>query len=115
MEYPPPINMDSKNVGHPLKFNGSNFTYWKAWMIIYLKSIDFAVWKMVEMEYTPPTAAYDTWSEREKQTTTLDAKAMNALYCAMDEEEYRKISTCETKHEVWHALEILHEGTSKVK
>jgi hypothetical protein len=107
--------MDTKHTGHPPKFSGSNFAYWKARMIIYLKSIDFAVWKIVEAEYSPPTAAYETWTEREKRTATLDAKAMNALYCAIDEEEYSRISTCETAHEVWHALEVLHEGTNKVK
>ena len=40
---------------------------------------------------------------------------MNALYCAIDENEYNRISTCETTYEVQHSLDILHEGTNKVK
>ncbi|XP_016552586.1 uncharacterized protein LOC107852048 [Capsicum annuum] len=30
-------------------------------------------------------------------------------------EEYDKISTCETKKEIWDELEITYEGTNKVK
>ena len=67
------------------------------------------------MRYTPPKSEYDQWSEKEKQDATLNAKAMNALYYAINEEEYSRISTYETAHDVWHSLEILHEGTSKVK
>ena len=70
---------------------------------------------MVQVEYTPPTKDYDYWTNEEKKTATLDARAMNALYCAIDENEYNRISTCETAYQVWHSFEILHEGTTKVK
>ena len=45
----------------------------------------------------------------------MNARAMNALYYAIDENEYNRISTCELAYEVYHSLEILHEGTNKVK
>ena len=84
-------------------------------MPIFLKSIDYAVWNMVQVEYTPPTKDYDYWTNEEKKEATLDARALNALYYAIDENEYNRISTCETAYQVWHSLEILHEGTNKVK
>ena len=40
---------------------------------------------------------------------------MNALICALDETEFNRISHCKTAQEIWHALEVTHEGTSQVK
>ena len=70
---------------------------------------------MTESKYTPPTSYYESWTNEERRNATLNAKAMNALYNVIDEKEYNKISTCGTTYEVWHALEILHKDTSKVK
>ena len=99
----------------PPQFDGTNFAYWKARMAIFLKSIDYVVWNMVQEECTPPTTDYDYWTNEAKREATLNARAMNALYCALDENEYNRISTCKMAYQVWHSLEILHEGTNKVK
>ena len=40
---------------------------------------------------------------------------MNALICALDKTEYNRISHCNTAQEIWHTLEVTHEGTSQVK
>ena len=40
---------------------------------------------------------------------------MNALFCALDKNEFNRISTCETAFDIWRTLEISHEGTSRVK
>ena len=105
----------TQNSFKPPQFDGTYFIYWKERMTIFLKSIDFSVWNMVQEEYTPPTSDYEYWTNDAKKEATLNARAMNALYCAIDENEYNRISTCETAYEVWHSLEILHEGTNKVK
>ena len=40
---------------------------------------------------------------------------MNALFCALDKNEFNWISTCETTFDIWRTLQIMHEGTSSVK
>ena len=40
---------------------------------------------------------------------------MNALFYALDKNEFNRISTCETTFDIWRTLEITHEGTSRVK
>ena len=97
-------NTSTSSSFKPPQFDGTNFAYWKARMAIFLKSIDYVVWNMVEQEYTPPTKDYDYWTNEEKKAATLDARAMNALYCAIDENEYNRISTCEIAYQVWHSL-----------
>ena len=40
---------------------------------------------------------------------------MNILYCALDPNEYNRISTCESTKKMWDRLEVTHEITSQVK
>ena len=40
---------------------------------------------------------------------------MHTLYCALDVNEFNRISGCETAKEIWNKLEVTHEGTSQVK
>ena len=55
------------------------------------------------------------WNDLEKKTFSLNAKAMNALFCALDKNEFNQVSTCETTFDIWNTLEITHEGTNRVK
>ena len=55
------------------------------------------------------------WNELEKKAFALNAKAMNALFCALDKNEFNRVSTCETAFDIWHTLEVTHKGTSRVK
>ena len=40
---------------------------------------------------------------------------MNALFCALERNEFNRVSNCKTAHEIWHILEVTHEGTNSVK
>ena len=40
-------------------------------------------------------------------------KAFNALYCALDGNEFNIISACELTTEVWNTLVTIYEGTSE--
>ena len=40
---------------------------------------------------------------------------MNILYCALDHNEFNRISTCESAKEIWDKHEITYEGTNQVK
>ena len=99
----------------PLLFNSSNYGYWKCRMTIFLQAIYFLVWHIVESPYTPPTTEYANWTDEAKRKAILNAKAMNALYCAIDQNEFNRISICNTAHDIWHSLEVIYEGTNEVK
>ena len=40
---------------------------------------------------------------------------MNALLYVLDKNKFNHILSCETAHDIWHTLEIIHKGTSRVK
>ena len=81
-------------------------------MITFIQAINLMVWQIVESPYTPPTTDFEHWTDDAKKKANLNAKAMNALYCEIDQNEFNRISVCSTAHEIWHSLEIIHEGTS---
>ena len=69
----------------------------------------------MQSEYIIPITEYSTWSNTQKLDATATAKAMNMLHCALDKNEFNRISMCETAHEIWRTLKVTREGTNKVK
>ena len=40
---------------------------------------------------------------------------MNVLYCALDSNEFNRVSGCDTAKQIWDKLQVAHEGTNQVK
>ena len=115
---------EGQSIVRPPMFNGNDYAYWKVRMGIYLSSVDYDVWDIIETGYKSPTITVgdteipkpkDRWDANDKKLKTTNAKAMNALICALDKNEFNRISHCTTAQEIWHTLEVTHEGTSQVK
>ena len=47
--------------------------------------------------------------------TQLNAKAINALYCALNVNEFNRVSSYSSVKEIWDRLEVTHEETNQVK
>jgi len=62
-------------------------------MKIYLQSLNYELWNIVEAPYTKPPTHYNTWSDDQKRNANLDAKAMNVLFYALTKEEFNRVST----------------------
>ncbi|CAL9113183.1 unnamed protein product [Musa textilis] len=103
------------SVFHPPFFNGLDYTYWKTRMRVFLISLDLNLWNIVENGFQLSSKPTNEWSDLEKRLFSLNAKAMNALYCSLEKTKFNRISTCETTFDIWHTLEITHEETSRVK
>ncbi|CAL9098444.1 unnamed protein product [Musa textilis] len=84
-------------------------------MRVFLLSMDLDLWNVVENHFQLPSKPMNEWSDLEKKSFSLNTKAMNALFCTLDKNEFNRISTCETIFDIWRTLEITHEGTSRVK
>ncbi|KAL1204607.1 hypothetical protein V5N11_004014 [Cardamine amara subsp. amara] len=91
----------------------------------FISSVDGNVWNSVLVGYKDPLIAdaqgkispkvRSLWSPEELKKDTSNAKALNAIYNAIDVGQFRMISSYKTAKEVWEAMEITYEGTSKVK
>ena len=51
----------------------------------------------------------------QKNLSTLMQKAMNALFCALNKEEFNRMSTATSAHQIWQILQVTQEGTNKVE
>ena len=40
---------------------------------------------------------------------------MNILFCALNKEEFNRVSMATSAHQIWKILQVIHEGTNKVK
>ncbi|XP_048423736.1 uncharacterized protein LOC125469828 [Pyrus x bretschneideri] len=120
------------SVSYPPHFDGDNYAAWKAKMKSFLWALDDRVWLVVEEGWEPPTVEETkgegqssvtismlkprkVWSEDERNSSTFNQRALNALFTAVSPEQFNYISKCSTAKEAWDILEVTHEGNSTVK
>ncbi|KAH9768444.1 hypothetical protein KPL71_011606 [Citrus sinensis] len=116
---------EGQSTTRPPYFDVNDYPYWKTRMRIYLQALDYEIWEIVNdgpfMPLTKNEVGEDIpkpsreWNEFEKRKTSLNSKAMNALFCALDKKEFHRVSSCESANEIWHKLEVVYEGTNQVK
>ena len=73
------------------------------------------VWQAVEIGWTKPTEAPADWDDAKIKAANFNSKALNALFNAVTNKEFKKISSTETAKEVWTILQTTYEGTKAVK
>ncbi|KAH9687357.1 hypothetical protein KPL70_014742 [Citrus sinensis] len=116
---------EGQSTTRPPFFDGNDDAYWKTRMRIYLQVLDYEIWEVVcdgpfmykfkdEVGDDVPKPS-SQWSKLEKRKMSLNSKAMNALFCALDKKEFHRVSSCESAQEIWNKLEVVYEGTNQVK
>ena len=88
----------------PPLFDGTNYAYWKVRMRAFLHSLDEKVWQAVEIGWTKPTKVLADWDDAKIKAVNFNSKALNALFSAVTNEEFKKISSTKTAKEAWTIL-----------
>ena len=83
----------------PPLFDGINYAYWKVRMRVFLQSLDEKVWQVVEIGWTKPKEMPADWDEAKIKAANFNSKALNALFNAVTNEEFKKISSTEIAKE----------------
>ena len=99
----------------PLLFDGTNYTYWKVRMKAFLQSLDEKVWQAVEIGWTKPKESPTDWNDAKIKVANFNSRALNVLFSAITNKEFKKISSTETAKEAWTILQTTYEGTKAVK
>ena len=55
------------------------------------------------------------WDEAKIKAANFNSRDLNALFCGVTNEEFKKISSTEVAKEAWTILETTYEGTKAVK
>ena len=99
----------------PHLFNDTNYAHWKVRIRVFLQSLDEKMWQAVEIGWTKPKEAPADWEEAKIKAANFNSRALNALFSAVTNEEFKKISSTETAQEAWTILQTTYEGTKAVK
>ena len=92
-----PVAMDKgQSLIIPPLFDGTDYAYWKVRMRDFLRSLDEKVWQVVEIGYTKPKEVSTNWDEAKIKAANFNSRALNALFSAVTNEEFKKISSTET-------------------
>ena len=84
-------------------------------MKAFLQSLDEKVWQAIKIGWTKPKEAPADWDEAKIKAANVNSKALNALFSAVTNEEFKKISSTETTKEAWTILQTTYEGIKVVK
>ena len=62
------------------------------------------VWQAMEIGWTKPTEAPVVWDDGKIKAENFNSRALNALFSAVTNEEFKKISSTKTAKEAWTIL-----------
>ena len=85
----------------PPLFDSTNYAYWKVRMRTFLQSLDEKVWQAMEIGWTKPIEAPADWDDAKIKAANINSRALNALFSAITNEEFKKISSTKTVKEAW--------------
>ena len=84
-------------------------------MRAFLQSLNEKVWQAVEIGWTKSKEALADWDDAKIKAINFNNRALNALFSAVTNEEFKKISSTETAKEAGTILQTTYEGTKAVK
>ena len=73
-------------------------------MTTFLQSLDEKAWQAVETDWTKPKEVPADWDDAKIKAANFSSKALNAIFSAVTNEEFKKISSTETVKEAWTIL-----------
>ncbi|XP_010531753.1 PREDICTED: uncharacterized protein LOC104807981 [Tarenaya hassleriana] len=115
---------DVQPLGKTAMLDSTNYGHWKVKISSYIRGLDEDTWSVVTDGWTRPTDVIDgvittkpksQWTTQEKKDSAMNQKALSIIFSSVSHDEFEQIQGCETAKDEWDILELIHEGTSKVK
>ena len=69
-----------------------------------MQSLDEKVWQTIEISWTKPTKVPVDRDDAKIKAANFNSRTLNALFSAVTNEEFKKISSTETAKEAWTIL-----------
>ena len=73
------------------------------------------MWQVVEIGWTKPKEVLANWDDAKIKAANFNSRALNALFSAVTNEEFKNISSTKTTKEAWTILQTTYEETKAVK
>ena len=99
----------------PALFYGTNYAYWKVRMKVFLQALGEQVWQAIEIGQIKSKEALMDQDDATIIAANFNSRALNALFCGVTNEKFKKISSTKVAKEAWTTLNTTYEGTKAVK
>ncbi|GMI77659.1 hypothetical protein HRI_001435200 [Hibiscus trionum] len=99
---------EGRSISCPPLFKGEAYFQWANIMKFFIKSQDYEVWDIVEDEYLEAPKKKKKQRSANDTKANLNTKAMHILYCGLNEDVSKKVSTCKSAKDIWEKLEKLY-------
>ena len=99
----------------PPLFDGTNYAYWKVHMKGFLQALSEQVWQAIKVGQIKPKDVSVDWDEETIKAENFNSRALNALFCGVTNEEFKRISSTKVAKEAWTILKTTYEGPKIVK
>ena len=84
-------------------------------MRAFLQSLDEKVWLAIEVGWTKPDNPPASWDDTKIKAENFNSLALNALFSAVTNKEFKNIFSNDNAKEAWTILQNTYEGTKAVK
>ncbi|KAG7564248.1 Zinc finger CCHC-type [Arabidopsis suecica] len=101
------------------------YGHWKTRMMQLIRGQGEYAWTAVEDGWEHPFSTTEAglkvkkqkanWTDKEKNLSKFNARAMNAIYSCIDDDEFNLVQGSENAKQMWDILEKTHEGNTGVK
>ena len=73
------------------------------------------MWQAIEIGWTKSKEALVDWDDANIKAANFNNRAFNALFSAVTNGEFKKISSTKITKEAWTIFQTIYEGTKAVK
>ena len=84
-------------------------------MKVFLQALGEQVWQAIEVGWIKPKKASVDWDNATIIAANFNSRALNALFCGVTNEEFKRISSAEVVKEAQTIFETTYEGTKTIK
>ena len=91
---------EGHSVNKPPYFSGSDYSYWKNQMQVFLRAQDHQIWKVVSRGPFQLPEDDETWTRDQITKSNLNWSAMNIMQCTLHPTEFSRVSSCATAKEM---------------
>ncbi|GAV62155.1 DUF4219 domain-containing protein [Cephalotus follicularis] len=95
----------------PPFFDGNNYSHWKAKMTIFIQALDFNLWEIIVNDPELPETISKKgvkslkprglYMDEDRKKVQLNAKAKHVIICALNSNEFNRVSSYATAKEMW--------------
>ncbi|GAV87785.1 UBN2 domain-containing protein [Cephalotus follicularis] len=94
-------------------------------MTIFIQSLDYNLWDLIVDGPNLPTVTLENgdvvpkprnlYDDNDRRRVQINAKAKHIIICAINSNDFNRISSCISAKKMWDRLEVTYKGTNQVK